>query len=52
MRDRNVKKLEIENRLLKQELKELKNAKLIKDLRKSLERISKGKFILKRDLGI
>ncbi len=45
----NLKK---ENKLLKEEIKELKNTELVKSLRASLERISKGKFITKKDLGI
>lgn len=52
MHNGNIKKLELENKLLKEELKELRNAKLVKDLRKSLERISKGRFITKKDLRV
>lgn len=52
MRGSNSKKLEIENKLLKEELKELQNTELIKSLAKSLERISKGKFITRKELGI
>ncbi len=52
MHNGNAKKLEMENKLLKEEIKELQNAELISSLKKSLERISKGKFITKKDLGI
>ena len=52
MHNGNLKKIEIENKLLKQEIKELKNTELVKNLTKSLERISKGKYITKRDLGL
>jgi len=50
MHNGNLKKMEIENKLLKEEIKELQNTELIKNLTKSLERISKGKFITRRDL--
>ena len=46
------KKLEMENKLLKGELKELQNTELIKSLAKSLESISKGKFITRKELGV
>ena len=52
MHNDNLRKLKIENKLLKEEINELQNAELVKSLKKSIERISKGKFITKRDLGI
>ncbi len=51
MQNGNLKKLQIENKLLKEEIKELENTELVKSLMKSIDRISKGKFITKRDLG-
>ena len=48
MHNGNLKKLEIENRLLKEEIKELQNVELVKNLTKSIERISKGKFVTKK----
>ena len=52
MHNGNLRKLEIENKLLKAEISELQNAELVKSLNKSLKRISKGKFVTKKDLGI
>ncbi len=47
MHNDSVKKLEMENKLLKEEIKELQNAEIVRSLKKSLERISKGRFITK-----
>ena len=52
MHNDNLRKLKIENKLLKEEINELQNVGLVKSLKKSIESISKGKFITKRDLGI
>ena len=52
MHNGNLRKLKIENKLLKEEINELQNAELVKSLKKSLDRISKGRFVTKRDLGI
>jgi len=47
-----IRKLKKENCKLKQELADLSNTKLIRKLNKSLERIEKGKFITRAELGI
>jgi len=47
-----VQKLQKENGELKQELMDIANIELIKKLNRSLERVAKGKFVSRAQLGI
>lgn len=47
-----MKTLRHENKLFREEIKELQNAPLIKKLNASLDRISKGRFVTRDKLGL